>query len=67
MEGFQISGVERKRYLAASTGFDFFDESQADFDMDVGATDIDIEEDYLGKLKTQRERVLFLLIVDVKA
>lgn len=67
MEGLQISGVERKRNLAVSTGFDFFDESQADFDMDLGAADIDMEEDYLVKLKTQRERVLFLLIADVKA
>jgi len=35
--------------------------------LDVGAGDIDIEEDYLGMLKTQRERVHYLLIVDVKA
>ncbi len=67
MEGFQSSRIEKKKATAMSTGFEFTceDDTASELDLCLG-DEVDLEQDYIGKLKTQRERVFFKIKLDVK-
>ena len=68
MEGFEFSRVEKKKGGAMSTGFDFScqDEAASEYEICLG-DQIELEEDYITKLRVQRERVIFRSNLDGKA
>lgn len=55
MEGFEFSRVEKKKSSPMSTGFDFSadDDATEEYEICLG-DEIDLEEDYITKLRVQR-------------
>ena len=67
MENLEISKVEKKQAATGTgaTGFNFFDEEDSYSEPAEDECDYEhIEVDYIGKLRVQRERVVFWLCID---
>ena len=66
MENLEISTVEKKQVSTGGTGFHFFDEDSYSEPAEEECDYDHIEVDYIGKLRVQRERVVYFLCVDGK-